>query len=143
MPSKTTGPIGDALGDTATLTGATSDAGGTISFYLFKPGDDCSDLSTAVYSSTDVAVSGNDTYNSSDGTESGSNVTDQAGTYHWLANYSGDDNNDSAGSKCADEAVVISPNKPGLTTIPGKPTRAIAEERREADTRTCRTSAAR
>src|SRR2546430_11198462 len=120
MPSKTTGPIGDALGDTATLTGATSDAGGTISFYLFKPGDDCSDLSTAVYSSTDVAVSGNDTYNSSDGTESGSNVTDQAGTYHWLANYSGDNNNDPAPSTGASEARPLSPNSPPLPTTPPK-----------------------
>jgi uncharacterized repeat protein (TIGR01451 family) len=106
-PSETTGRIGDALSDTGTLSGATSDAGGTISFYLFAPGDDCSDLGTAVYSSTDVAVSGNGTYNSSDGTASGSNVTNQAGTYHWLAAYSGDDKNDPASSKCSDEAVLV------------------------------------
>src|SRR5205823_6123007 len=110
-PSETTGRIGDALTDTGTLSGATSEASGTISFYLFAPGDDCSELGTAVYSSTGVAVSGNNTYNSSDGTASGSNVTNQAGTYHWLAKYSGDDNNDLASSKCADEAVlVISPH---------------------------------
>jgi len=110
-PSETTGRIGDTLSDTATLSGATSDAGGTISFYLFAPGDDCSELGTAVYSSTDVPVEGNDTYSSTDGTASGSNVTTQAGVYHWLAKYSGDDNNDPASSKCSDEAVlVISPH---------------------------------
>src|SRR5205823_4325138 len=96
IPNKTAGAIGDTLTDTATLTKATSDAGGKISFYLFKPGDNCSDLTTAVYKSTNVQVSGNATYNSSDGTASGSNVTDQAGIYHWLAKYSGDNNNDPA-----------------------------------------------
>src|SRR5204863_3537696 len=63
-PSEDSGAIGDTLSDTGTLSGATSDAGGTVSFYLFKPGDDCSRLGTAVYSSTEVAVSGNGTYNS-------------------------------------------------------------------------------
>src|SRR5207244_1242794 len=100
-PSETSGKIGDTLTDNAGLTLATSDAGGTISFYLFKPGDNCSDLGTAVYSSTGVAVSGNGTYHSADGTtKTGSNVTTQAGTYHWLAKYSGDDNNNPAGSTC-------------------------------------------
>src|SRR5207237_9252727 len=54
-PSETSGKIGDTLTDNAGLTLATSDAGGTISFYLFKPGDNCSDLGTAVYSSTEIA----------------------------------------------------------------------------------------
>jgi hypothetical protein len=105
-PSETTGNVGDTLSDSATLSGATSGAGGTISFYLFAPGDNCSDLTTAVYSSTGVAVSGNNTY-SSNGTASGSNVASQAGTYHWLATYSGDGNNNAASSACSDEAVVI------------------------------------
>jgi hypothetical protein len=115
-PSETTGAIGDTLTDSATLSGATSDAGGTIDFYLFAPGDDCSDTTTAVYSSTGVPVSGNGSYSSSSGTESGSNVTNQTGTYHWLANYSGDTNNDPAGSTCADEAVVISTPRTGQIT---------------------------
>ena len=123
-PSETSGKIGDTLTDNAGLTLATSDAGGSISFYLFKPGDNCSDLSTAVYSSTGVAVSGNGTYHSADGTtKTGSNVTTQAGTYHWLAKYSGDDNNNPAGSTCADEAVVIGPNNTTLTTDAGGPFR--------------------
>src|SRR5204862_3496474 len=123
IPNKTTGAIGDTLTDTATLTKATSDAGGKISFYLFKPGDNCSDLTTAVYKSTDVQVSGNATYNSSDGTAGGSNVTDQAGIYHWLAKYSGDNNNDPAASTCASKAVDISPNTTSLTTDAGGPFR--------------------
>src|SRR5947208_2030336 len=93
-PSETSGKIGDTLTDNAGLTLATSDAGCTISFYLFKPGDTCSDLGTAVYSSTVVAVSGNGTFHSFPTRPSSDlNVTTQAGTYHWLAKYSGDDNN--------------------------------------------------
>src|SRR5947208_1029973 len=117
------------LTDNAGLTLATSDAGGTISFYLFKPGDNCSDLGTAVYSSTGVAVSGNGTYHSADGTtKTGSNVTTQAGTYHWLAKYSGDDNNNPAGRTGAEEAVVISRNDTSLTTDAGGPYRLSGGE---------------
>src|SRR5207244_11054859 len=127
--SGTSGTRSDTMTATAGITLATSDAGGTISFYLFKPGDNCSDLGTAVYSSTGVAVSGNGTYHSADGTtKTGSNVTTQAGTYHWLAKYSGDDNNNPAGSTCADEAVVISRNDTSLTTDAGGPYRLSGGE---------------
>src|SRR5437764_10351234 len=68
----------------------------------------CSHLGTAFPYTTLFRSSGNGTYHSADGTtKTGSNVTTQAGTYHWLAKYSGDDNNNPAGSTCADEAVVI------------------------------------
>src|SRR5947208_9471370 len=88
-----------------------------MSFLLFPSGALFPSLGTAVYSSTGVAVSGNGTYHSADGTtKTGSNVTTQAGTYHWLAKYSGDDNNNPAGSTCADEAVVIGLNSPALGT---------------------------
>jgi uncharacterized repeat protein (TIGR01451 family) len=128
-PSEGTGSIGDTLTDNAGLSLATSDAGGTISFYLFKPGDNCSDLTTAVYSSTGVAVSGNGTYHSADGTtKTGSNVTTQAGTYHWLAKYSGDNNNNPASSSCSDEPVVIAPNDTTLTTDAGGTFRLSGDE---------------
>src|SRR6185369_620930 len=78
-PNETTGNIGDTLSDSATLTGATSGAGGTISFYLFAPGATCDDtapITGFVYSSTGVPVSGNGTYQSSAGTtKTGSAVT--------------------------------------------------------------------
>src|SRR5436853_187045 len=90
---------------------ATSDAGGTSSRSLIIPGYICSYLSTALYHSSGVPPSRNSTptRRSSD-LKTGSNVTTQAGTYHWLAKYSGDDNNNPAGSTCADEAVVIGLN---------------------------------
>src|SRR5439155_16838667 len=42
-----------------------------------------------------------------------------AGTYHWVASYSGDLNNESAGpTSCADpsESVTVTPASPKLTT---------------------------
>src|SRR5207249_841857 len=81
-PSERSCKIGDTLTDFAGLTLATSYAVGTIRFYRCKRCRNCSDLGTAVYSSTGVAVSGNGTYHSADGTtKTGSNVTTQAGTY--------------------------------------------------------------
>jgi hypothetical protein len=121
-PSETTGKIGDTLSDSATLTGATTGAGGTISFYLFAPGATCDDtapITGFVYSSTGVPVSGNNTYASSAGTtKTGSAVTTGAGTYTWVAVYSGDGNNTGSKSGCGSEDVVIGPNSPTLGTTP-------------------------
>src|SRR2546428_13091271 len=49
-----------------------------------------------------VAVDGNGEY----ATPHGASPT-QAGTYYWVATYSGDPNNKEAGSGCADDPVVI------------------------------------
>src|SRR5438876_63685 len=128
-PSASSGKIGDTLTDNDGFTFSTSDAAATISFYPLSLHDALPILGTAVYSSTGVAVSGNGTYHSADGTtKTGSNVTTQAGTYHWLAKYSGDDNNNPAGSTCADEAVVISRNDTSLTTDAGGPYRLSGGE---------------
>ena len=127
-PSEDTGAIGDTLTDSATLSGATAGAGTSIDFYLFAPSDDCTDLTTAVYSATGVPVNGNGTYISTDATaETGSNITTGTGTYHWLATYTGDANNADATSACADEPVVISPNSPKLETTPSEDTGAIGD----------------
>jgi hypothetical protein len=102
------GQIGVTLKDSATLSGATSDAGGTINFYLFAPGVSCNAAGTgAVYKSKGVPVNGNGVYHSVDGTESGNNTATKPGTYHWLAVYSGDPNNLGASSGCGTEPVKI------------------------------------
>ena len=44
---------------------------------------------------------------STTGTGSGSNVVSTAGTYQWLAHYSGDTNNDPNDSACGAEAEII------------------------------------
>ena len=90
---------------TVPLNGTTS-----LTLSLVNPGN------TAVYSSTNVAISGNGTYNSIAGTEFGSNTAITAGTYHWLAIYSGDGNNNGTNSGCASEPVTIGNVSPSLTT---------------------------
>jgi len=87
--------------DSLTLSGATSDAGGTVMFALFEPGDaTCS--GTAALTQT-VTVNGNGTY----GTTNSSFVASQPGTWRWMATYSGDNNNQSATSACGTESFTI------------------------------------
>jgi uncharacterized repeat protein (TIGR01451 family) len=103
----TSGTIGDAIHDVATLTGATADAGGTITFSLYGPSasPDCS--GSAVYTKT-VSVSGNGAYNSGDFTPT------TAGSYYWIASYSGDVNNQPSSGSCGDSGET--------STIGKKPT---------------------
>ena len=89
-----TSPVafGDPISDKATLSGATTNAGGTITFNLYGPNDtDCS--GTAAYTNA-VDVSGNGEYGSGEFTPT------EVGTYRWTAKYSGDDNNEPASSPC-------------------------------------------
>src|SRR3989454_8216521 len=83
---------------------------GTITFTLYGPND----ATCTVVAFTDTKlVSGNADYTSS------SFTAIQAGTYHWIASYSGDLNNNAAGpTACADpaEAVVVTKASPALTT---------------------------
>jgi hypothetical protein len=145
-PSETTGKIGDTLSDSATLTGATTGAGGTISFYLFAPGATCDDtapITGFVYSSTGVPVSGNGTYASSAGTtKTGSAVTTGAGTYTWVAVYTGDGNNNGSKSSCGSEDVVIGPNTTGLSTTPSETTGKIGDTLTDSATLTGATTGA-
>jgi hypothetical protein len=101
--------LGDPISDTATLSGATSDATGTITFNVYGPDDeDCS--GQPAFTSV-VDVNGNGVY-SSDLTPSDPSddfVPGAVGIYRWTAEYSGDDNNGAASSDCnaANEASVV------------------------------------
>ena len=113
--SATTGAalsIGTAIHDTATLSGGFAPLTGTVTFTLYGPGDiNCSN--GAIFTSANIAVvSGSAT--------SGNYTTTAAGTYRWKASYSGDSNNNGVDSACNDlnEASVIQPSSPGLTTAP-------------------------
>jgi uncharacterized repeat protein (TIGR01451 family) len=111
VTAATSGTIGDAIHDVATLSGATADAGGTITFNLYGPSDtpDCS--GDPVYTNT-VDVSGNGDYNSGDFTP------DTAGKYYWIASYSGDDNNESSTGTCGDagETSTIAKQPTSIST---------------------------
>jgi hypothetical protein len=115
----TAGPavtLGQPVTDTATLSGtankpgtpdvinpstAGGPAGGTITFKLYGPSDTgCGPL---VYTSPTVTVSGNGPYS----TPTPSFTPTAAGTYHWVADYSGDLPNTNAASHNAPD-----PNTP-------------------------------
>ena len=104
------GAVGITLKDKATLNGYGPT--GTIKFSLVFDSSN-----TEVYTST-VTVTGNGDYLTSSGTTTGDNVAHNAGSYHWVATYSGDGNNKTKAS--TDEPVTITeggaPTVPAITT---------------------------
>jgi uncharacterized repeat protein (TIGR01451 family) len=95
----------DAISDRATLSGGINPTG-TITFFVFGP-DDSTCGSSPAFSSA-VNVTGNGQYNS------GSFFPTAPGTYYFVANYSGDDNNKGIASACneANESVVVTARPP-------------------------------
>ena len=104
--------VGGDIFDVATLSGAFNPTG-SIVFSLFD-NDTCA--GDPIFTST-VTVDGNDDYTSA------SFTTQAAGTYYWIANYSGDDNNDATANGCgeANESVVVNPATPTVTTNASDP----------------------
>ena len=118
-PNVTLGVNGTDLPDSATLTGATSDASGTITFHLYF-GADCSAANEVAGSPVSFSpVAGDGTY------VSPSIHVTKAGTYRWIANYGGDANNSATANTCngTNENVVVSPRDTSLTTDAGGPFR--------------------
>jgi uncharacterized repeat protein (TIGR01451 family) len=104
---------GVPLTDSATLAGGFN-PGGTITFTLEGPNG-----LGVVYTNT-VTVNGNGTYDTSTGTNPGGFLPTVAGTYQWVASYSGDDNNHPYTSFLGDEPqVVTTAGTPTLTTSAG------------------------
>jgi hypothetical protein len=87
--------------DAATMTGATSDAGGTLTFSLFAPADATCAGSPALTET--VNVNGNDTYN----TTNTDFLASAAGTWRWVVEYSGDANNAGFTIACGTEQFTI------------------------------------
>jgi hypothetical protein len=95
---------GIPLNDTADLEGGYF-PGGTITFTLYNPSN------IAVYTNV-VTVNGNGVYDTAtEGNNPGGYVPMVAGTYEWVATYSGDGNNVSVASGVGDEPEsVVNPN---------------------------------
>jgi hypothetical protein len=92
-------PAGGLVSDSATLTGGFA-LTGTVTFTLYGPGDAaCANA----LSSTTVPVGAGGASHSGD-VEVGA-----AGTYNWVATYSGDLSNLPVSSQCGSEPVVITP----------------------------------
>jgi hypothetical protein len=90
-------PAGGLISDSATLTGGFAPTG-NVTFTLYGPGDVT--CSNALWSTT-VPVGAGGVSDSGD-VEAGA-----AGTYNWVATYSGDLNNLPVSSECGSEPVVI------------------------------------
>jgi uncharacterized repeat protein (TIGR01451 family) len=102
-----------ALSDTATLSGGTNDATGTISFKLYSDAN----CTVQVGSTVTKTVAGNGVY------VSPTIVVSVTGTYHWIASYDGDAKNVGTTSACGapNENPVVNPRPTSLTTNAGGP----------------------
>jgi hypothetical protein len=87
--------------DTFTLSGATSGAGGTITFNLYSPSD--ATCANAPALTQTVNVSGNGNYVTTNTTF----IVSAVGTWRWASTYSGDTNNQPATSSCGTERFTI------------------------------------
>jgi uncharacterized repeat protein (TIGR01451 family) len=90
--------VGDEVNDTATLTGATADAGGTVNYVVFS-NEDCS--GEPVYTLGPVTVANGVV------PDSPAQMFDTAGDYQWQARYSGDAKNAAATSECGTEPLSV------------------------------------
>jgi len=105
--SATTVSIGTPVHDSATLSGATANAGGTVTYTVYSD-NACT---------TSVASGGTKTVTNGSVPDSDAVTFNAAGTFYWQASYSGDANNDPATSACQSEIVTVNPNAPGITTL--------------------------
>src|ERR1700680_4933817 len=101
--------LGAAISDSATLGGGVNPTG-TITFTLFGP-NNATCTGAPIFTAT-IPVAGNGTYGS------GNFTPVAAGTYRWIANYSGDANNTATANACnaANESVVVTQVTTTLTT---------------------------
>jgi hypothetical protein len=113
--SATTATIGPPVHDTATLTGATATATGTVTYTVYT-NNTCTTPATTQISGQPpvVTVAGGLVPNSA------SVTFNTAGSYFWQAVYSGDANNTNATSACTSEPITITPTT--TTTAPTTPT---------------------
>ncbi len=102
--------VGQTISDTATLSGGVNPTG-TITFNVFGPGD-ATCATAPAFTSVTAVTAGNGTYSS------GTFTTTAAGTYRFVAAYSGDANNTAVTTLCndANESVVVAPAAPALVT---------------------------
>ena len=99
--------IGTAVHDSATLSGATANAGGTVTYTVYTD-DQCSNVLTGA---------GTKTVTNGVVPDSDPITFNNAGTFYWQAAYSGDANNNPATSVCQSEIVVVNKNAPSIATL--------------------------
>src|SRR5262249_52626499 len=102
--------VGGSVHDTATLSGATAGAGGTVTYAVYT-NNSCSALAAGLQPvPAMVTVTGGVVPDSAAVSFPG------AGTFFWQAVYSGDANNGAATSACASEQLTVGKASPSIAT---------------------------
>jgi hypothetical protein len=104
--SATSIPVGGSVHDGATLNGATSNAGGSVTYTVYSN----STCTLNAQAAGTVTVTNGSVPNSN------SIGFNNAGTYYWQAVYSGDANNLGATSTCVSEQLTVNKASPTMTT---------------------------
>ena len=129
------------ISDTATLSGATSDATGTITFSAYGPFDPTADPTTDVCDETTLAYESPDPIDIGSPDENGDYVvssddptvtTDDfapsdAGRYQWVASFTSGDTNAPISTKCNDANEQSIVNEAGSTNATGQNMTLVAE----------------
>ncbi len=105
--SSSTAVAGATVHDSATLSGASPNAGGHVTYTVYSNAS----CSTKFADGGTVTVT-NGTVPNSNGVQFSA-----AGIYYWQASYSGDANNNPALSRCTDEELLVAPATPSITTL--------------------------
>ena len=102
--------VNSPISDSATVSGVLPLAGATVTFNLYGPADPTCGGRDGLY------VDGADRRVNT--VSSGSFTPTLAGTYHWIASYSGDANNAAVAGTCgnAGETSVVTPATPSIVT---------------------------
>jgi uncharacterized protein (DUF2237 family) len=106
--SATSVAIGSTVHDSSALTGATANAGGTVTYTVYN-----NNLCTTGARDAGTKTVTNGIVPDSDGL-----VFNNAGDFYWQAVYSGDNNNNGATSVCTEEHLVVNPNHPAPHSTP-------------------------
>jgi uncharacterized repeat protein (TIGR01451 family) len=101
---------GLSINDQASLSGTTSDAGGSIVFNAYGP-TDATCAGTAAFTSSPITVHGDGTYGPVSFTPA------SAGTYRWIASYSGDAKNAATAGACNADGENDTVNKLSPTVV--------------------------
>lgn len=105
-----------SISDSATVSGLTSDASGSVTFTAYGPSASADCTASPVAFTTQVNLGS--VKNGVATASSGAFNPSAAGTYWWVASYSGDNNNTAVSGKCGDlneSSSVSTPATPGLT----------------------------
>jgi hypothetical protein len=98
--------VGSTVHDSAALNGATSDAGGTVTYTVYT--DSACTLG--------ARAAGTKTVTNDSVPDSNALAFNTAGTFYWQAVYSGDTKNNGATSLCTDETLVVNKLNPSAST---------------------------